>query len=86
MATTYTTIQGDTWDSVAWKVYGAEKYMDLLAEANRPLVDYLVLPSGTIINVPDIPEDYDDDDTVFWRQDNDENEETYSSVEEDEDE
>lgn len=79
---TYTTIQGDTWDLMAYKLYGHERYMKLLADANKPLVDYMVFPSGTVINVPEIPEGYDDSDTVFWRQDTDENEETYSSVEE----
>ena len=27
MASTYTTIQGDTWDLIAYKLYGEEKYM-----------------------------------------------------------
>ena len=83
--TTYTTVQGDTWDLIAFRVYGSEKYMKLLAESNMPLVDYLILPSGTEINVPEIPENYDDSDTVFWRQSNDANKETYSSIEEGED-
>lgn len=81
---TYITEQGDCWDLIAFKLYGEEKYMKLLAEANLPLLDIMVFPSGIHINVPDIPEDYDETDTVFWRQGD--NEETYSSVEEDEDE
>ncbi len=81
---TYTTVQGDCWDLVAFKLYGSEKYMKLLAEANMPLLDYLTFPPGTVINMPDIPEDYDTEDTVFWRQEA--SEEPYSSVEEDGDE
>lgn len=81
---TYITEQGDCWDLIAFKIYGSEKYMKLLAEANLPLLDIMVFSSGTRINVPDIPEDYDETDTVFWRKQS--NEETYSSVEEDEDE
>ena len=81
---TYTTVQGDCWDQIAFKLYGSEKYMKLLAEANLPLLDYLVFPSGTVLNVPDIPEDYDKEDTVFWRQGG--SEEPYSSVEEADDE
>ena len=30
MASTYVTKQGDTWDLIAKKVYGAEKYLDHL--------------------------------------------------------
>ena len=32
MAETYTTIQGETWDNIAYKVYGAEKYASFLME------------------------------------------------------
>lgn len=31
----YKTIQGDTWDGIAVKVYGDEKYMNELLEANQ---------------------------------------------------
>ena len=31
---TYTTIQGDMWDSIAKKVYGTERAMDILMKAN----------------------------------------------------
>ena len=37
MASTYTTIQGDTWDLIAYKLYGEEKYMKNLIEANCPM-------------------------------------------------
>ena len=81
---TYTTVQGDCWDLVAFKLSGGEKYRNPLAGANMPLLDYLTFPPGTVINVPDVPEDYDTEDTVFWRQEA--SEEPYSSVEEDGDE
>lgn len=80
---TYTTVQGDCWDLVAFKVYGNERYMALLADANPSLLDFLVFPSGTVINTPDIPEGYDTADTVFWRRPD--SAEPYSSVEEGED-
>lgn len=63
--TTYTTTQGDTWDLIAYDLYGAEKYMKLLIEANLPLSDTLVFSAGTVINVPDLPEDSKDD-LPFW--------------------
>ena len=46
MKATYQTIQGDTWDMIAKKVYGAEKHMDYLMENNFPLLDYFIFPAG----------------------------------------
>ena len=89
----YVTVQGDCWDSLAFELYGDEKYMQLLIEANWPLLDYLVFPSGIEIYVPDLP-DEEDEDAPFWRLEDDEGDDEddfYSSVEypddeEDEDE
>ena len=58
--------------------------MKLLAEYNPTLRDYSIFQPGTVINVPDIPDDYDTEETVFWRDEDDEDEDPYSSVEEDE--
>lgn len=54
---TYTTQQGDAWDGIAFDIYGSEKYMGLLVDANPDLVDVLVFSNGTVINVPDIPDE-----------------------------
>lgn len=67
MGTTYTTIQGDTWDLISFKLFGSEKYMKNLIEANWPLLETLVFSSGTVIMVPDLPEESDED-APFWRQ------------------
>lgn len=83
MSKTYTTIQGDTWDLIAYKLYGSEKYMKNLIEANCPLLEVLVFSSGTVINVPDIPEDSDED-APFWRSNNDNSSLIYDYVEGDE--
>lgn len=56
----YTTIQGDTWDMVAKKVYDDESYTSLLMEANPQLLDYFVFPEGIVITVPEKPEETDD--------------------------
>jgi phage tail protein X len=63
----YTTIQGDVWDSIAWKLYGDEKYMKNLIEANWDYIDVVVFSSGTVLNVPDIP-DEEIDGVPFWRE------------------
>ncbi len=39
MAGHYRTIQGDTWDMIAKKVYGNEKYLDYLMAHNFSLLD-----------------------------------------------
>lgn len=83
MSKTYTTIQGDTWDLIAYKLYGSEKYMKNLIEANWPLLEVLVFSSGTVINAPDIPEDSDED-APFWRSNNDNSSLIYDYVEGDE--
>ena len=45
MAKTYTTIQGETWDEIAYKVYGGEEYAAFLMaedgdEGEDPYDDY----------------------------------------------
>ncbi len=51
---TYTTIQGDMWDSIAYKLYGNEKYMGLLMQNNLELLDIFIFGAGTVLNVPEL--------------------------------
>jgi len=53
MSKTYTTIQGDMWDLIAFKVYGNEKYMDTLLTANEQYKDVAVFPQGVTLECPD---------------------------------
>lgn len=55
----YETVQGDTWDMIAKKVYGKEKYADFLMENNWHVLDYMVFPSGISLAVPELTEDVD---------------------------
>ena len=50
---TYTTIQGDMWDLIAFKVYGKEAYISKLLEANEDLREITVFPSGVEIICPE---------------------------------
>lgn len=52
MPSTYTTIQGDTWDMIAYKVYGKEACMAKLIEANDDLTHIAVFSSGVKIVCP----------------------------------
>lgn len=70
----YVTNQGDTWDSIAYDLFGSEGYMGILMDANLDLLDVLVFSSGTVIQVPEeIPEEVDED-MPSWRQDDSEDE------------
>ena len=70
MAGKYVTQQGDTWDLIAYRLFGEERRMKNLIEANWPLLDVLVFSAGTEITVPDLPEETDGD-LPFWRADTD---------------
>lgn len=51
---TYTTIAGDMWDSISYKVYGTDAYTDKLI-ANNPeyLEDNYVFPAGVELYCPE---------------------------------
>ena len=50
----YKTIQGDTWDGIAVKVYGDEKYMNELLEANQAYREIIIFPAKVSLSLPDI--------------------------------
>ncbi|WP_455973586.1 tail protein X [Acidaminococcus intestini] len=52
MTDTYKTVQGDMWDLIAYKVYGAEDGAAALLRANPDLADIVVLPAGVTVKVP----------------------------------
>lgn len=49
---TYTTIQGDKWDSVCFKVFGSSEYVDRLMMLNLEHVDLYVFPAGVVLQLP----------------------------------
>lgn len=51
----YTTIEGDTWDLIAKKVYGDESKTDFLMENNIKLLDILVFSGGVAVETPPLP-------------------------------
>lgn len=62
----YTTIQGDTWDMISYKVYGSSKYIGLLMKNNYDLLDIFIFSAGIEINVPEL-QDSELDDIPEWR-------------------
>lgn len=54
MASNYKTMQGDTWDSIAYRLWGRENLMHQLILANPDYTDMLIFPAGTVLAVPDV--------------------------------
>lgn len=54
MAKVYTTVSGDTWDLVAWKMYGKEVWADKIMQANMDKLDYMVFPDNLQLIIPDV--------------------------------
>ncbi|MEA0565304.1 tail protein X [Lysinibacillus irui] len=50
----YTTIQGETWDLIAYKLWGSEYLLPLLLEANPQHRHTLFFSGDVILNVPEI--------------------------------
>lgn len=58
MASTYTTISGDTWDYIAFKVYGNEYVADVLMQANPQHLDTAIFSAGVQLVTPAIEESF----------------------------
>ena len=54
MANIYTTIQGDTWDGIAYKTLGSEYHMTNLIEANPDHRETVIFPAGVVLVIPEI--------------------------------
>lgn len=51
---TITTIQGDTWDLLAFRIYGNECLMHILINANIEHRKTVIFPAGVVLQVPEI--------------------------------
>ncbi|MGL1931757.1 MAG: tail protein X [Desulfotalea sp.] len=69
MPSTYTTIQGDTWDHILFKIFGAgaEKDSDKLLTANPQHLQTLFFSAGVVLNVPEIVTPYKIDSVPPWK-------------------
>lgn len=63
----YQTIQGDTWDMIAYKVYGDEMLLYRLIDYNPDYAHIHIFDSGYYIEVPPINMDDDTGDDVGGR-------------------
>ena len=51
---TYTTKQGDMWDSISYAVYGSTAYTGKLMKANLEHSSIFIFPANIVLNVPEI--------------------------------
>lgn len=51
----YVTKSGDTWDLIAYEIYGDEVHMKELIEANIELAETVFFEAGVPLICPDIP-------------------------------
>ena len=66
--TTYTTVSGDTWDSIAHKQMGNALLAAELMEENIEHISYTIFPAGITLNIPDVEESFSDN-LPPWKRD-----------------
>nr|DAM38085.1 MAG TPA: baseplate wedge protein [Caudoviricetes sp.] len=52
----YRTINGDTWDLIAYKIYGNEQYFHKLIRANLNLINISIFDSNIPVIIPEFLE------------------------------
>lgn len=67
---TYTTVSGDTFDSIAKRELGNGKHTQQLINANTKYITIVVFPAGVKLTLPEIDEDSSVNDNLPpWRRD-----------------
>lgn len=67
MSRTYTTVQGDMWDSISFSQLGDTKYTDALIAANTQYREVYIFSAGCILDIPDLEEKQTSDDLPPWK-------------------
>lgn len=58
----YRTVSGDTWDLIAFKIYGSEGYFHDLIRSNLRLIDIAIFDADIPIIIPEITDEENDND------------------------
>ena len=64
---TYTTKQGDMWDSIGHKQYGNARAMTELINANQQYADIYIFPAGVVLEIPDLEQHADNTQVPPWK-------------------
>lgn len=54
MMANYVTVQGDTWDKIAYETLGSEYLLPILLESNSNHRKVVIFSGGIKLNIPDI--------------------------------
>ena len=68
MNKTYTTVQGDMWDSIAYSQLGDVKYTGALMLANTQYRDVYIFSAGVKLIIPDVETVITGDNLPPWKQ------------------
>lgn len=68
MAKTYTTAQGDMWDSIAYKTLGSVNLTDRLMMQNRKWLHLYTFPAGIVLVVPEVKAEATAEGLPPWKQ------------------
>lgn len=49
----YTTVQGDTWDSIAYWQYGDRDFTGKIMQMNPEYYEYFIFPAGIVLKMPE---------------------------------
>lgn len=69
----YTAVNGDTWDSISYKIYGDEFVFEQVLAANPDLQDYIAFDGGEKVNLPTYIYEKDNIISAPWADPNDKN-------------
>lgn len=62
----YTTILGDTWDSIAYKTYGDSKLHSEIKSENPKYTDVILFEAGIKIVIPEIERKENNENAAPW--------------------
>jgi phage tail protein X len=63
---TYSTIQGDFFDLISYKIYGTEKYANVLMRDNPAYSDVVRFDAGIVLTIPTISNPNQNVSAVPW--------------------
>ncbi len=65
--TEYTTVKGDTWDTIAYEQYGNEELIAPIISANPEYAETVVFDYGVVLKIPEIDTTEDTAHLPPWR-------------------
>lgn len=64
----YTTILGDTWDLIAYKVYGDSNIHSKIKAKNPKYTNFFIFQAGVVLNIPEFENVSVNENIAPWRE------------------